>query len=62
MTNAASRLPLLLSVAATALQLDISTKSVRRLIARGVLPIHRIGRQIRIAESDLLAYLHGHRK
>jgi len=49
--------PRLLSIATVALLLDVSEKTVRRLISAGELPIHRIGRQIRISESDLAAYI-----
>jgi excisionase family DNA binding protein len=49
--------PRLMSVAAVALQLDVSQKTVRRLIEDGELPIHRIGRQIRISEPDLAAFI-----
>ena len=49
--------PGLMSVAAVALQLDVSQKTVRRLIEDGDLAIHRIGRQIRISEPDLAAFI-----
>ena len=49
--------PRLLSVATVALHLDVSDKTVRRLIKSGELPVHRIGHQIRINESDLAAYI-----
>jgi excisionase family DNA binding protein len=49
--------PRLLSIATVALQLDVSQKTVRRLIEDGELPIHRIGRQVRISESDLAAFI-----
>ena len=35
----------------------LSAKTVRRWLKSGVLPFHRLGRQIRIAEADLLAFL-----
>jgi excisionase family DNA binding protein len=49
--------PRLMSVTAVALHLDVSGKTVRRLIDDGELPIHRIGRQVRISEPDLAAYI-----
>ena len=54
MTTTPSRLPhLLLTVDGVAKRLAVSIKTTRRLIDRGDLPIHRIGRQIRVSESDL---------
>jgi excisionase family DNA binding protein len=50
-------LPRLLSIAKVALQLDISCKTVRRLIEGGELPVHEVGRQLRISETDLAVYL-----
>lgn len=50
--------PRVLSIAATAQHLGVSSKTVRRWIEQGELPHHRLGRQIRIAESDLIVFLH----
>jgi excisionase family DNA binding protein len=50
-------IPRLLSIAAVALHLGLSEKTVRRLIQDGQLPSHRVGRQIRISEMDLAAFL-----
>lgn len=61
MTSIPSRLPRLLTVADVAKQLIVSTKTVRRLIARG-LPVHQVGRQIRISETDLFVHLEQHQK
>jgi excisionase family DNA binding protein len=47
----------LLSVATVATYLDVSTKTVRRLIQDRKLPHHRVGRQIRISEADLAAFV-----
>jgi excisionase family DNA binding protein len=47
----------LLSIAAVALRLDVSEKTVRRLVQDGRLPHLRIGRQIRIMEIDLTNFL-----
>ena len=38
-------------------RLDVSVKTVRRLIARGELPHHRVGRLIRVSAQDFAAYL-----
>ena len=42
--------------------LSLSTRSVRRLISRGLLPVHRFGRAVRIAEADLRVYIATHRE
>ena len=52
-----SALPHLLSVDSVAAELDVSTKTVRRWISTERLPTHRLGRQIRISEADLLAFI-----
>jgi excisionase family DNA binding protein len=52
MTQPASRSSLL-RVEAVATRLAVSTRHVRRLIAAGDLPVHRIGRSVRVAEEDL---------
>lgn len=38
-------------------RLDVSTKTVRRWIKSGALPVHRIGRLVRISEVDFAAFL-----
>ncbi len=53
MTTTSNRLPRLLTVAQVAENLGVCTRTVRRLIKAGSLPTHRIGHQIRIAETDL---------
>ena len=45
------------SVDDVAEQLGVSSKSVRRWIAAGELPVHRLGRQLRISEADLVAFI-----
>jgi excisionase family DNA binding protein len=50
-------IPRLLSVATVASHLDVSTKTVRRLLKDGQLPNLRVGRQIRISERDLADFL-----
>jgi excisionase family DNA binding protein len=52
-----SVLPPLLSVNKVAVQLDVSEKTVRRLIADRQLPVCRVGRQLRISETDLAAFI-----
>jgi excisionase family DNA binding protein len=47
----------LLDVPAVARRLDVSEKTVRRLIARGELRAHRIGRLLRISEEELGRFL-----
>lgn len=37
--------------------LNVSPRTVRRLIELGALPVHRLGRLVRIAEADLAAFL-----
>lgn len=45
------------TVAQVATLLAVSTRSVRRWIAAGDLPTHRFGRQVRISETDLRAFV-----
>ena len=47
----------LLSVQVVAQRLGVSTKTVRRLIDSKAIVVHRIGRQIRVSEVDLAAYI-----
>ena len=49
----------LLTVPDAAEALQVSSKTVRRLIARGELSALRVGRQLRIPPRDLHAYLRG---
>ncbi len=49
--------PSLLTVRATADRLQVAEKTVRRLIAAGELPTHRIGGCVRVSEDDLLVFL-----
>jgi excisionase family DNA binding protein len=37
--------------------LNVSPRTVRRLIESGALPVHRLGRLVRIADADLGAFL-----
>jgi excisionase family DNA binding protein len=50
-------LPRLFSVKAVAMQLAVSTKTVRRWIETGELPVHRLGRQLRVSETDLVVFI-----
>lgn len=56
------RLPAFLSVDETRKVLGVSAKTVRRWIERGELHVHRLGRQIRISEEDLAAFVAQHRR
>lgn len=47
----------LLTLAAVAERLAVSTKTVRRWIAGELLHAHRLGRQVRVAEEDLQLFL-----
>ena len=47
----------LLSVDDIATAMGISAKTVRRMIARGELVSHRIGKLIRVSEEDLATFL-----
>jgi excisionase family DNA binding protein len=56
MTKPASA-PRLFSIADIAAFMTVSTKTVRRMVERGELPVHRIGHQLRVTESDLERFL-----
>ena len=58
----ASRLPRLLAVGEVAELLQVSSKTVRRWIERQELRTHRLGRQLRVADEDLAAFLGQRRK
>jgi excisionase family DNA binding protein len=51
-----------LSVDDVAEELGVSSKHVRRMIARGDLRIHRFGKVIRIARDDLARCVDRHRQ
>lgn len=55
-------IPALLTLDQTAKHLQVSTKSVRRWIEAGDLIAHRIGRQFRISEPDLQAFIRTRRE
>jgi len=45
----------------TAELFNTSTRTVRRLIDSGALPVHRLGRSVRISEADIAAFLAANR-
>lgn len=57
-----SPLPALLSIPEVADCLKVSEKTVRRWIESGELPYHRLGRQIRISETDLVMFVKSRRQ
>ena len=64
-TGPAGRPPLppqLLSIGDVADTLQVSDKTVRRWIERGEMPIHRVGRQIRISAADLATFVRARRE
>ena len=50
------------TIAEVAERLGVATRTVRRWIDRSELVAHDFGRAVRIAESDLKAFLAGHRR
>ncbi len=58
----ACRLPRLLAVNEVAALLQVSSKTVRRWIERQELRTHWLGRQLRVSEEDLAAFLGQRRK
>lgn len=53
----ATALPQLLSVDDVAVILAVSSKTVRRMIDRGVLSACRVGRLVRVQRADLVRYI-----
>jgi excisionase family DNA binding protein len=47
----------LLDLSAVADRLGVCIKTIRRMIDRHELPVHRIGRLIRVSEDDLEAFI-----
>jgi excisionase family DNA binding protein len=47
----------MLTVANVADRLQVSAKTVRRMIQNGEIRVHHVGRQHRISEDDLMLYL-----
>lgn len=56
-----SPFPRLLSVEQIAKYLGTSSRTIRRWIDDKQLPVHRLGRLIRISETDLIAFLQSRR-
>jgi excisionase family DNA binding protein len=54
--------PVVYTVAEIAKLMKVSTKTVRRWIKNGDLIAHRLGRQLRITESDLAAFIRQRRE
>ena len=62
MRSSISRWPIrFFTVAEVAEAVDVSTRTVRRWIKSGELAAHHFGAVVRIAESDLKAFLAQHR-
>lgn len=60
MNNATHVLPLegeLLALAAVAKHLNLSRQSIYRLIARGMLPVYKLCRHLRVRRADLDALI-----
>jgi len=51
----------LITLLAVAVVLACSQRTVRRLIAKGDLPVYRVGGGLRVRESDVRAYIESHR-
>jgi excisionase family DNA binding protein len=49
--------PILHTIKQVADRLAVSPRTVHRLIAQGALPVHRIGRAVRVSEDDLARFL-----
>jgi excisionase family DNA binding protein len=54
--------PQMHDVDAVARRLGVSSKTIRRVIGRGELAVHRIGRLLRVSEADLQSYIAGRRQ
>ena len=57
MTTQPKRRPGFLGVAEVAETLGVSVKTIRRWIEQGELRVHRLGRQLRISDEDLAAFI-----
>ncbi len=55
-------LPKCYTIKAVAEALDVSTRTVRRWIAKGDLAVHRVNGVVRVSEDDLRAFLALHRQ
>jgi excisionase family DNA binding protein len=54
-------LPRLRTIREAAERLKVSTRSIRRWIDLGEIPVFRLGRAVRISEEDLQAFLNRNR-
>ena len=54
-------LPWMLTCNEVADQLQLSPRTVRRLVAAGHMPVHRFGAAVRVSSDDLARYLAGTR-
>jgi excisionase family DNA binding protein len=52
----------LLDAKTVAARLDVSLRTVRRWIAAGELPVHRLDRSVRVSEDDLARFLAARRQ
>jgi excisionase family DNA binding protein len=55
--NTAPSLPRLYSILEIAQALGVSAKTVQRWIKAGTLPVRRLGKQIRVSQPDLAAFI-----
>jgi excisionase family DNA binding protein len=60
-TARVSPAPKLRTIEETAELFNTSTRTVRRLIDSGALPVHRLRRSVRIADTDIAAFLAANR-
>ena len=60
--DAAAATTVLHAVKTVAARLDVSPRHIHRLVAAGELPVHRIGRAVRISEDDLRRFLAARRR
>ena len=58
----ATGLPRLLSLRQVAEQTSIPRTTLYTLVARGEIPVVRIGRSLRVDEQDVLAWIAAHRE
>ncbi len=56
-TDRQRRVENLMTIEEVARHLNVSIKTVRRLISKGEIEVYRIGRQLRVSEGDLAHYL-----
>jgi excisionase family DNA binding protein len=49
------------TISETAELFNTSTRTIRRFIEAGALPVHRLGRSVRISDADIAAFLAANR-